>query len=65
MTGSANIHCIDCIPHGNQFFFTHVSKQVEYKEFLIHCSLGSTLKVFLILSRSMRDSTRDIVGQCC
>ena len=21
MTGSANIHCIDCIPHGNQFFF--------------------------------------------
>ena len=27
ITGSANIHCIDCIPHGNQFFFSHVSNR--------------------------------------
>ena len=46
MTGSANIHCIDCIPHGNQFFFTHVSNRWNTKSSWYTAAWALLLKFF-------------------
>ena len=46
ISGSANILCIDCIPHGNQFFFSHVSNRWNTKSSWYTAAWTLLLKFF-------------------